>query len=319
MKNIVNTEHFGLQRKVVANMTTESWQSIPHVTYQYEPDCTEMIRTLKKINAMRAPEDKISVNTLMLKIIAEGLKAAPGMNASIQYNKALVRGKTDSFREINISVPMIMPTGEMMTVNVRGFDWMNLDDITDKMRDIRRKAENTVLDEALYEASLYNTFQELRQGKFLKSVGRLVGSKTGKYKLKLLKGEARERYYSIPTCDRLTGFDVEQGTITVSNIGSVYPGQRGGMALLEIIPPQVCAIGIAAAQDRPAVVTLPNGKKCIEARKIMPMCIAFDHRALDFGEIVPFMKKTDEIFAHPEVIYDWLNTPVKAMHCLKNA
>ena len=35
-KDVVKTEHFGIQRKIVANMTTESWQNIPHVTYTYE-------------------------------------------------------------------------------------------------------------------------------------------------------------------------------------------------------------------------------------------------------------------------------------------
>ena len=35
--------------------------------------------------------------------------------------------------------------------------------------------------------------------------------------------------------------------------------------------------------------TLPNNK--IEIRQILPICIAFDHRALDFGEIAPFMKR----------------------------
>ena len=28
-----NTIHFGIQRKIVANMTSESWETIPHVTY----------------------------------------------------------------------------------------------------------------------------------------------------------------------------------------------------------------------------------------------------------------------------------------------
>ncbi|MBR3596413.1 MAG: 2-oxo acid dehydrogenase subunit E2, partial [Clostridia bacterium] len=43
----------------------------------------------------------------------------------------------------------------------------------------------------------------------------------------------------------------------------------------------------------------------IEVRRVLPICIAFDHRALDFGDIVPFMKKLDEIFASPEVIFSW--------------
>ena len=38
--NIKSTEHIGIQRKIVAAMTTDSWQNIPHVCYMYEPDVT---------------------------------------------------------------------------------------------------------------------------------------------------------------------------------------------------------------------------------------------------------------------------------------
>ena len=48
--NIRNTEHFGIQRKIVAAMTTDSWQNIPHVSYMYEPDVTAFYKEFKKIN-----------------------------------------------------------------------------------------------------------------------------------------------------------------------------------------------------------------------------------------------------------------------------
>ena len=322
MLTITNKEHFGLQRKVVANMTTEGWQNAPHVTYQYEPDVTEVLKVLKKINAGRKAEDKITINTLMLKIIAEGLKAAPIMNSHISYHKGLVKGVLQTAKEINISIPMIMPDGQMMTVNVRGFEHMNLDEITEKIEDTKRRAENTILDEAMFEASMYNTFQELRHGKVLKVAGRLLGSLVGKHKIERLHGEDKRRYESIPTCDRLTGFDISQGTITVSNLGSLNRNLPGSVTLLDIIPPQVCAIGLSAMQERAVVVTDQSGRKTFEARKILPMCIAFDHRAMDFGDIVPFMERTEAIFHNPTILYNWLDAEKNqnaSLQMLKNA
>ena len=309
MLTMNHTEHFDLQRKVVANMTTEGWQNAPHVTYQYEPDLTETLKVLHRINASRAAEDKITVNTLLLKIIAEGLKKAPVMNARLSYHKGLVCGKVECAKEIDISMPMIMPDRRMMTVKVRGFEHMNLDEITEKINDTRRRAENTILDEAMLEASLYNSFQQLQKGKLLTVLGRLLGSFFGKHKIKRLKGDDKRRYESIPVCDRLTGFDIEQGTITVSNLGSLDRSLPGFVSLLDIIPPQVCAIGLGAIQERAAVQTGKTGAKVIESRKIMPICIAFDHRAMDFGDLIPFLKRCEEIFAAPQVLYDWLNEP----------
>ena len=88
----------------------------------------------------------------------------------------------------------------------------------------------------------------------------------------------------MPADRKLSVSDIEQGSITVSNFGSLYKNLRGRPLLLEIVPPQVVAIGIGAIQDT-------------DGRRILPMCIAFDHRALDFGDIVPFIKKMDELLA----------------------
>lgn len=302
---IINRIHFGIQRKIIANMTTESWEAIPHVTYNYEPDITAFMTEYKKLNFNRYGADKITLNTLMLKVIAEGLKASPIMNSHIEYNRNLVRGEIKIFEDINISMPMLMPGGEMMTVNLHNFENKNLDEMTDYITDVRRRMEKTNLNEAMYEVSLDNTLTALKKGKIKQTVYRLIGSKTGAHKVRTLSGKAKKEYESIPAIERLTKKDIEQGTVTVSNIGSLYRGQRGSMGLLEIIPPQVCAFGVGAVQEKPVVVTDDRGEKSIEVRQVLPICIAFDHRALDFGEVVPFIKRLDNIFDHPEQIHSW--------------
>lgn len=308
---IQNTEHFGIQRKIVAAMTTESWQNVPHVTYMYEPDVTAFYKEFKKLNLGREKDEKITFNTLMLKVITEGLKAAPIMNSHITYNKNLVRGRIDTFEDINISMPTILPNGKMMTVNLKGFHEKNLDEMTDYINDVRRRMEKTDLDEVMYKVSIENTLNGLKKGKIFKTIGRLYGSLTGKYKIKHMTGKEKKEYYAIPETERLTAKDIEQGSITVSNIGSIYRNQTGANALLEIVPPQVCAISVGAILDKPLVVE-KNHHKVVEARQVLPICIAFDHRVLDFGETVPFMKRLDYIFENPEIIHSWLKDSKKA-------
>lgn len=300
-----STTHFGIQRKIVANMTAESWETIPHVTYNYEPDVTEFMIEYKRINENCAPEDKITLNTVMLKVIVEGLKADPAMNAHIQFDRKFVRGEIHTFEDINISMPMVLPNGEMMTINLHNFENKNLNQMVDYIADVNRRVKNTNLNEVMFDVSFDNTLTALKQGKVKQTIYRLIGSKTGKHKVKTLSGKAKKQYESIPETDRLTKEDIEQGTITVSNIGSTYRQQRGETCLLEIIPPQVCAIAVGAVQDKPVVVTNEAGEKEIAIRQVMPLCIAFDHRALDFGEIVPFLKKLDSIFEEPEIIHTW--------------
>jgi pyruvate/2-oxoglutarate dehydrogenase complex dihydrolipoamide acyltransferase (E2) component len=303
---VKNTEIFGIQRKIVANMTTESWETIPHVSYLYEPDVTAFFREFRKMNEGRAKDDRISVNTLMLKVIAEGLKRAPVMNSHMEYKRGLVRGKLVTYENINISMPTILPDGSMMTLNIRDIENKNLDDISEQIKDSVRRANNTDMNEVMFEVSLDNTLNALRHGQIRQTILRLIGSKTGKNKVKTLHGHAKRRYLSIPENDRLTKRDLEQGTVTISNIGSTVRGVHGEFALLEIVPPQVTVFGIAPIQDRPAVINDEiSGEKSVGIRQVIPICIAFDHRAIDFGDIVPFLKCLDGIFADPEIIYTW--------------
>jgi pyruvate/2-oxoglutarate dehydrogenase complex dihydrolipoamide acyltransferase (E2) component len=39
----VKEEHFGIARKIVSNMTSESWETIPHATMTYDADVTTFI------------------------------------------------------------------------------------------------------------------------------------------------------------------------------------------------------------------------------------------------------------------------------------
>lgn len=300
---ITRTEHFDIQRKIVANMTTESWEQIPHVAYVYEADVTDLMTEFKKLRS--TSKTKITLNTVLMKAIIEGLKAAPVMNSHLSYNRKLVRGELKTFEDINISMPMLLPDGRMMTVNLRDFQNKSLLAMTDYIADVTRRAENTNLNEVMFDVSLDNTITGLKQGKVKQTVRRLIGSKTGKHKVHTLRGAAKKAYYSIPEKDRLTKKDIEQGTVTISNLGSLYRGQSGYGTLIEIVPPQVCAFALGAVQDKPVVVTDKFGNKTIEARQILPITVVFDHRALDFGDVVPFLKKMDSIFAHPQVIQEW--------------
>lgn len=302
---IYKKEYFKIARKIVSNMTTESWEDIPHTTMSYEADVTELLKEYKKLNKISS--EKITINTLMMKIICEGLKAAPKMNCTLDFNKKLVRGTLNYHDNIDISMPMILNTGEMMTVNMHDMGNKNLIEMTNEINNTARRSNNSDMNEVMYEVSLDNTLTGLRQGKILQTLRRLYGSKMpGNHSVKTLKGKAKKEYYSIPEKNRLTKHDIEQGTTTISNLGSIYKAQKGQCFLLEIIPPQVSAFAVNAVQKRPVVTEDSLGNDKIEIRKILPITIAIDHRALDYGDCVPFFERLDEIFSNPQIIFEWI-------------
>ena len=290
---IKSITRFGIQRKIVANMTTESWQNIPHVSYQYEPDVTKFMEAFKKFQEEHNADDgpKITFNAVLLKAIAEAIEEDPCINAHFHFEKGLVRGKVTEFDHIDMSVPWILPDGKMMTIKIAEYQ-----------ADINRRLEKTVLVEALYSVSFHDTLDKLKKGHIIKAIKRIYGANTGKHKIVRLKGAEKKAYKAIPDSDKITRADLKQGTITVSNVGADTRGLSGQIAMLMIIPPQVCVIGIGTLKRQPVVIKDENGEEKIEIRTILPMNIVFDHRCLDFGEVRPFLTKMEEFFQNPELI-----------------
>lgn len=313
---IINSEYYDIQRKMVASVTTDSWKEIPHISYIYEADVDGLFEEYRKINKGRLPEDKITFNTVILKVITEGIKAAPILNSHIEYNHRTAKGKITTYENINISMPTILPDGRMMTTNLHDCHEKNIDQMSADMKLLREKAENSELTEALYTVAFNKTVDTIKKGKLIQAFSRILESKLGKTKTVLLKGKAKKDYYAIDESKRLCDRDIEQGTITISNVGSLYKEQRGTIALLEIIPPQVAVFGVGAIQEKP-VVRECKGKKEIVVGKVLPICIAMDHRAMDFGEAVPCLKKLDEIFANPEIIHQWLDADKQTLRTVK--
>lgn len=265
---IYKKEHFGIARKIVSNMTSESWEQIPHMSASYEADVTDFLKECKKLNA--GSSEKITINTVMMKVICEGLKAAPKMNTTLDFNRNLVRGTLNYHDQIDISMPTMLSTGEMMTLNMHDMGNKTLEEMAAAVNDTIRRANNSDMNEVMFEVSMDNTVNGLKKGKLKQTLCRLFGSKMpGKHKVHTLSGQAKKDYYAIPEKDRLTKHDIEQGTTTISNLGSVCRNQKGMCMLLEIIPPQTTAFAINAVQERPVVVTDEFDAKKL---KFVPLC-----------------------------------------------
>ena len=280
----IEQTYFTLPRKMVAAMTTESWEQIPHAVVTYEAAVGPLLAVLKEHNTSH-PDEHITLNTAMLKLIAEGLKAAPKMNGHIHYSKWLVSGRILLYPNIDVSVPIRFPSGYMIPVTVRGIEKKSMREIGESMADIMRRAAASNMEEVMYEVSIHDTMARLRKGHIFKALGRLLGALIDRRHLRTLTPKERRAYRRIPKSDRLTWSDLKQGTITVSNVGSLYKGWNGCCTLLEIVPPQLACIGLGAVKDG-----------------ILPMTIAIDHRALDGDDLMPFIRKMDELLASPELM-----------------
>lgn len=214
----------------------------------------------------------LTVNTLMLKVLAEGIKVAPRMNASIDMPRDIdptnYDGTLTLHDAIDVAAPTHLPDGATLSLMIRDCGNKSLAQI----------AATTV---GLQQHSSVTDFESFYP--------RLIAVALG--------GNPAFSEEELQPSDMLNG------TITVSNIGSICraPGQFN---MLDVIAPQTTAIGISAIQRKPGV-RIVDGEERVLPCSVMPICIAFDHRAMGFYDIVPFIERLEEIFASPEVIREW--------------
>ncbi|MFQ5520281.1 MAG: dihydrolipoamide acetyltransferase family protein [Candidatus Methylomirabilia bacterium] len=89
---------------------------------------------------------------------------------------------------------------------------------------------------------------------------------------------------------RVTVEDLRGGTFTVTNVGA-----SGGTGATPIINfPEVAILGVGRALEQPVV---RDGQ--IIARLVLPLCLSFDHRAIDGAEAARFVRALVEILEDP--------------------
>ncbi len=300
---IHKTHLFDINRRITAFATQDSWKNAPHATYLYEPDITDFHNHYLKIRDKIENNSPITFTVVMLKAIAEALKKSPNLNSLLNYNYKTAVGKHHHLKEISIATPWLLPDLRMISPVLHDVGNKTLKNIADDIKNIRRKIDNTSIEVMQYfvgkEQLIYN-LTHLRLG----AIRQLFNSFVGKNRIKISKKQ-KQKYLNTPDKDKITTKDIFDASVLVSNLGSVFKHQRGGITLLDLISPQVFAIAINAIQERPGIYKNDAGKKKIGIRKILPLTLTIDHRALDGADFVPFQNGLDNFFSNPKILENW--------------
>lgn len=296
---------FGIERQVVAFSTADSWARVPHVSYLYEADAGPLLayhRELsERLRAGGGPPAKVTLNTLLMKIVAEGLVAAPLLNSHLKYSSFSATGRLIRRPHVDITIPWLLPDGKVISVVVPRVEGQSVGELQLSVDGLEKRIGASDIRELLGKTAQSDTLRRLGAGDAV-GLRRVLALLLRLNRLSLLKGAERRRYYSSPAAGRLSPEDVDGGSVVVSNIGSLRKGLRGEFALLDVIAPMVFAVGIGAAQEKPAVILDEAGVKKIGIKTIIPLCLAFDHRACEFAALLPFIDRVEELFAEPRLL-----------------
>lgn len=299
-------------RRILAYEMATSAKNIPHVCFNYEPDVTDFINYFNKLKKERGIS--VTINTLVIRCIIEGLKAAPKLNSHLNYKYKSARGTLTTFDFVNVNMPTILPDGTMQALNIRNADKYTLCELEQQIRVLLQKFEDEMaLGQAQIDLSLSQTLNFLAHGKPITCFSRLFWALFGKERIRMNGYNSIVKYAvevgkynkTVKKDTLINKYDLNEGTIMISNIGSIGRNLRGHVTMFELIPPQIFGVLVGNLQ-RQSVVSSDIGEESIDVKTILPLTLAFDHRACDFGNLIPFINRMDEVFANPHILDEWL-------------
>jgi pyruvate dehydrogenase E2 component (dihydrolipoamide acetyltransferase) len=122
-------------RKIVGERTQESFQFVPHFYVTSEYDMAAVLTLRKEINASIAPEEKVSVNDMIVKAVALALRDFPNLNSHFHGDK-IVRHK-----RINVGIAVAVENG-LINVVCQDADKRTLTDISVSNRAMIQRARD---------------------------------------------------------------------------------------------------------------------------------------------------------------------------------
>ncbi|MFW6329650.1 MAG: dihydrolipoamide acetyltransferase family protein [Alkalispirochaetaceae bacterium] len=124
-------------RKTISERMHQSHMSVPPVTLNRKVVVDELLALRKRLN--EEMDSRISINDFIVKAVAVALKEAPYMRTTIEGRELV------EMREINIGIAVALEEGLMVPV-VRNVDTITLSALSDRSKDLARRARDRKLD-----------------------------------------------------------------------------------------------------------------------------------------------------------------------------
>jgi len=125
-------------RKIVAKRLTEAKQTVPHFYLTIDVAIDNLLALRTQINDALAAQDadaKISVNDLVIRAVALGMRRVPAVNAS--FTETAIR----QYKDVDVSVAVATPGG-LITPIVRRADTKSLLQISTEMKGLAARARD---------------------------------------------------------------------------------------------------------------------------------------------------------------------------------
>lgn len=291
-------EYYGEVKKKCNGYVLSSATTQPAASYFYELDVTKMLEEFKTFK--NECEYALSFNTIIVKSMIEGLKVAPRLNSHIDFHKFSISGRLIVKKHMDIAMPVLLDSGETFPVNILSAEEKTLKELQEEISDIVTRMKITDINRTYTDLTLRRGIAMMLSKQMPRAVAMTIKGAFGKSKM----GKISDLFNRPPKEENaLEPRHIGEGTVCFSNYGTLK--LEGHSAHAPLLYPQVFMMGVGAIHEENYVFRNSEGEIDLGTKKLMPVTLTFDHRIGALNDVVPFMKKLEEIFEKPEIIKTW--------------
>ena len=199
-------------------------------------------------------------------------------------------------------MPVLLDNGETFPIKVRETENKTLRELSYQIAELFQRLKTTDLDKVMFDVVTQRTIGLLLKGDIKATIAQTFTGYVGKHKVAKLDGRLKPapRDGSMLLIEELN-----EGSVCMTNWGVLYEGLNGNVTYTPLLYPQVFMMGVGGFIEKDFAYRNEKGEIDLKTRKMLPVTLTFDHRIGAFNDVIPFMKKMDEIFENPEVIKEW--------------
>ncbi|MBO5935885.1 MAG: 2-oxo acid dehydrogenase subunit E2 [Clostridia bacterium] len=299
-------EIMDVRSRVFSNALVNAQREIPSVCCTYNADITAFWQEYEKLK--KSCGYSLPFNTLMIKLLVEGLKIAPRLNAHIEYDHHSTSGRLIIKKHINVTVPFCTEDGTTIQVKAQHLEDKNLAEISAQLEELKYRLSKTGTDHAYFDVAAQRMAGYVAKRKVSTTFAQFISAYFGKNKISKFSKLFRKKKHSGGQKKKYEGLradDFTEGTVCFTNWGTLYDRLDVNVTYITPMYPSVFLLAAGRVKDETYAFKDDDGKVDIGTKKVLPLTLIFDHKIGGATDIMPFIRKMDEVFENPEIIHSW--------------
>ncbi|MBQ1966933.1 MAG: 2-oxo acid dehydrogenase subunit E2, partial [Clostridia bacterium] len=211
-------------------------------------------------------------------------------------------------KHIDVAMAVCLDSGETFQIKLHHLEDKSLKEIALQSEDVKLRIGETRLKSVMFNVARQRMMGLAAKGQLISTFSQFRSAYFGKAKIAKFSNLFKKKSYKNSGNKTRNGLKVDdftEGTVCYTNWGTLYDKLDVDITYIPPLYPQVFLFGTGRVHDKCCVFEEADGNFRMGKKKVLPMAMIFDHKIGGAADLMPFIKKVDEILENPEIIFEW--------------